>query len=109
MGVRQIVSSIVQRQVKRNLWGQGMSRHSREDMIRLAGRMMKSLADIMGDNTYLMGKAPCGADATVFSFVANSLCPLFDSELLTVTRSHANLVAYNERMMKEFYPDLAKA
>jgi glutathione S-transferase len=54
-----------------------------------------------------MGSTPCGADATAFSFVATNLCPLFESELCTHVQSHANLVAYNERMMKEFYPELA--
>lgn len=105
--MRGLVVRIVRRQVRRNMWGQGISRHSRAEICRLAARILTSLSDVMGDNKYLMGPRTCGADATVFSFVAGSLCPVFDSEVLTHARSHKNLVEYNQRMMAEFYPDLA--
>lgn len=105
--MRGLVAWMVRRQVNRNMWGQGMSRHSRADICRLAGRMLTSVSDVMGDNKYLMGSRACGADAAVFSFMANCLCPVFDSEVLTHPRSHKNLVDYNQRMMAEFYPDLA--
>ncbi len=105
--LRGILVRVIRRQVNRNMWGQGMSRHSRADICRLAGRMLTSVSDVMGDNKYLMGSRACGADAAVFSFLASCLCPIFDSEVLTLTRSHKNLVEYNQRMMAEFYPDLA--
>jgi glutathione S-transferase len=105
--VRVFLAPFVRRQLKRNLWGHGMGRHSRADIVKLARHMLQSLSDIMGDNKYLMGNKPCGADATVFGFVAGALCPLFDSEVLLAAQSHANLVAYSERMMKEFYPEMA--
>lgn len=105
--LRGILVRVIRRQVNRNMWGQGMSRHSRADICRLAGRMLTSVSDVMDDNKYLMGSRACGADATVFSFLASCLCPIFDSEVLTHARSHKNLVDYNQRMMAEFYPDLA--
>jgi len=104
--VRGLLVRIIRKQVKRTLWGQGISRHSRTEICRLAARVLASVSDVMGDNKYLMGSRACGADATVFSFVASSLCPVFESEILGHARSHKNLVAYNQRMMAEFYPDL---
>ncbi len=105
--VRGILVRMIRKQVIRNLWGQGTGRHSRAEICRLAARILTSLSDVMGDNKYLMGSHTCGADASVFPFVAGSLCPVFDSEVLTHARSHKNLVDYNQRMMAEFYPDLA--
>ncbi|MEM7636882.1 MAG: glutathione S-transferase family protein [Pseudomonadota bacterium] len=105
--VRGILVRMIRKQVIRNLWGQGTGRHSRAEICRLAARILASLSDVMGDNKYLMGSHTCGADASVFPFVAGSLCPVFDSEVLTHARSHKNLVDYNQRMMAEFYPDLA--
>lgn len=107
--LRTIAVPIIRRQVKRNLWGQGMGRHSREEIVQLGAMALKALSDVLGDNRYLMGSKPCGADATVFSFVAGALCPVFDSGILGHAQSHSNLVAYNERMMQEFYPDRASA
>lgn len=106
--LRAPLTAFVRRQVKRNLWGHGMSRHSRTEILELSSRVFTSLSAIMGDNKYLMGDKPCGADATVFSFVAVALCPIFDSEILDQARSHANLLDYNQRMMEQFFPELAK-
>ena len=50
---------------------------------------------------------PCGADATLFAFVAGALTPYFDSPVRRSFEKAANLVAYRDRMMTEFYPDLA--
>ena len=104
--VRGILVRMIRKQVIRNLWGQGTGRHSRPEICRLAARMLTSLSDVMGDNKYLMGSRACGADASVFPFVAGSLCPVFDSEVLAHAQSHKNLIDYNQRMMAEFYPDL---
>jgi glutathione S-transferase len=106
--LRMIAIPVIRRQVKRNLWGHGMGRHSHEEIVQLGAMALKALADVMGSNRYLMGNSPCGADATAFSFVAANLCPLFESELCTHVHSHANLVAYNQRMMEEFYPEFAR-
>lgn len=105
--MRGLLVHMIRKQVKRNLWGQGTGRHSRSEICRLAKRMLTSLSDVMGDNRYLMGPRTCGADAAVFPFVAGSLCPVFDSEVLEYAQSHKNLVEYNQRMMAEFYPELA--
>lgn len=104
--IRGLVVRMIRKQVKRDMWGHGIGRHSRSEICRLAGRILQSVSDVMGDKKYLMGSRPCGADAAVFSFVAGSLCTVFDSEILTHAQSHKNLVDYNQRMMAEFYPDL---
>lgn len=105
--LRAIAVPVILRQVKRNLWGHGMGRHTRTEICRLGGLALAALADVLGGNRYLMGDKPCGADATAFAFASSALCPLFESELLIQARSHPNLVAYSERIMKEFYPELA--
>ncbi len=104
--IRGLVVRMIRKQVKRDMWGHGIGRHSRAEICRLAGRILQSVSDVMGDKKYLMGSRPCGADAAVFSFVAGSLCTVFDSEILAHAQSHKNLVDYNQRMMAEFYPDL---
>jgi glutathione S-transferase len=61
------------------LSGQGFGRHTTAEIDRLAARGIESVASVLGDKPYLMGDEPCGADATVFAFVANLLCPVFES------------------------------
>ena len=56
------------------------------------------------DKPYLMGEAPSGADATVFPFVRHALCPLFKTPILNGAELQPNLVAYRDRMMRQYYP-----
>jgi len=101
--LRSLVVSMVRRGVRKNLHGQGLGRHSRDELVMLGKRAIDALASVLGDKPYLMGAHKCGADATAFAFVISLLCPLFDTQLRTHAESHSNLVAYAERMRREFY------
>ena len=73
----------------------------------MAARGIDALAQILGDHRYFLGAQPCGADATVFAFVACTLTPVFQSPVRDKMVAEANLVAYHDRMMKEFFPTFA--
>jgi glutathione S-transferase len=75
----------------------------------MASRAIDALSQILGDNQYFLGPEPCGADATVFAFVAATLTPTFPSPIRDKMQSTANLVAYRDRMMAEFYPNFGVA
>jgi hypothetical protein len=53
-----------------------------------------------------MGTEPAGVDATIFSFVAGVLCPIFESGVRAVADKRPNLSAYVGRMTARFYPEL---
>jgi glutathione S-transferase len=91
------------------LRAQGFGRHSAEEVADLAGRSVEALAEIVGDGPYLSGELICGADATLFAGLAAALSPHFDTPLRAAIAREPNLVAYRDRMMARFYPDLAKA
>lgn len=103
--LRPLVSALVRRKVGQALWGQGMGRHRREEIIALAAKGIESVAAVLGEKLYLMGETPCGADATLFAFVLGLLCPQFDTPLRGIVEGHANLVAYAERMRQRYYPE----
>jgi glutathione S-transferase len=105
--LRPLVVAMVRRQVRRNLWGHGMGRHTVAEMEELAGRDIRSIADFLAEKPYFMGATPSAADATVFPFVVHALCPLFETGLLAATELQPNLVAYRDRLMAEYYPELA--
>jgi glutathione S-transferase len=104
--VRPFVIALVRRQVRARLKAQGFGRHSRSEIEQLAARDLDALAAFLADKPYLMGDAPCGADATVFAFVAGILCPLFDTPIYTSAARHGNLVAYRDRGMAMWFPEL---
>lgn len=102
--IRPIAIRLVRRSVRGKLHGHGFGRHTEAEMTAMASRAFDSLSQILGENRYLMGNEPCGADATTFAFIAGSLAPIFESPLQAKAQSLPNLVAYRDRMMAEFYP-----
>jgi glutathione S-transferase len=102
--IRPFVVRRVRRNVRARLHGHGLGRHSEAEMTAMASRALDALSQILGDGRYLMGDAPCGADATAFAFVANVLTTTFESPLQAKAASLPTLVAYRDRMLAEFYP-----
>ncbi len=105
--MRYLVVSMVRKQIKRDLWGQGFGRHSREEIVRIGNRGIDAISQVLGDKSFLMGDTPCGADAIVFSTVAGVLCETFESAMLTHAKSKANLVTYRDRCMEHWFPEIA--
>ncbi len=105
--IRPLIIAMVRRQVRRNLWGHGVGRHSKAEIEQLGIRDIDAIADFLADKPYLMGQAPCGADATVFAFVTGVLCTRFVTPIRDAAEKHANLIAYRDRMMARYLPDFA--
>lgn len=104
--IQPLVANMIRRSVRKTLYAHGLGRHSDAEIAMLAKRAIDSVAAVLGDKPYLMGNARCGADATVFGFIASALCPLFESPIRTHAENHKNLVAYCDRLREEFYPTL---
>jgi glutathione S-transferase len=86
------------------LYGHGLGRLTKSDIARLAVRDIDALAAIMGDRPYLLGDKPCGSDAFVFGIVTSILTPPLDNALRDAMRKHPNLVAYCDRLTRQFFP-----
>lgn len=106
---RPLVHWMVRKEIRRNLWGQGLGRHTSEELLQLAEKDLTSLAAILGDRPYILGDRPCGFDASCYGFVSSVLVPLFDHPTTNAAKRHDNLVAYAERMRAEFFPELDQA
>ena len=99
---------MIRRRIRGHMHSHGIGRHTEAENNVTAARAVESLAQMLGDNKYFMGPTACGVDATVFAFVAGTLCKTFDSPMRTKMEGMNNLVAYSKRMFAEFYPDFAK-
>jgi glutathione S-transferase len=103
--IRPIVRSMVLRQIRRSAYGQGMGRHTKDEQILLVNKAITATAQVLGDRRYLMGEQPCGADATAYAFASSALCKIFDSRIRGEVEKHSNIVAYVERMEKQYFPE----
>lgn len=93
----------------RALHGQGFGRHGLAEVADLAGRSYAALAALIGDGPYLAGETMGGADASLFGCITAAATPFFDTPIRDAVTRHPNLIAYRDRMMARFYPELAAA
>jgi glutathione S-transferase len=100
--LRPVVMALVRRKVRKSLYAQGMARHSSEEIATLATRSIDSIADFLADKTFFMGSEPVGVDATIFAFLAGTLCPVFDTPIRTAAERRDNLKHYVARMTARF-------
>jgi len=107
--IRPLIVAMVRKKVRGNLHAHGIGRHTIDEKNLLASRCIEALAQVLGSNKYVMGDQPCGADATLFAFVAGSLPKVFESPLRDKLVRMDNLMAYHECMMAEFFPGFVKS
>jgi hypothetical protein len=104
--IRPFVTAMVRRNLRARLRGQGLGRHSRDEIAALGTRSIDAIAEFLADKPYFLGAEPTGVDATMFAFAAGVLCPLFKSALRGAAEQHDNLRRYVGRMTARFYPEI---
>jgi glutathione S-transferase len=97
-GVRKVVPALVRRKVKRDLLGQGMGRHSRDEIVARAVADVGVLAAALGDDPFYGGAEPGAIDATAYAFLANIAWVALETPVKAAVLAQPNLVAYCERM-----------
>lgn len=107
MPLRPIVTKLVRRNVRRDLHGQGLSRHNDAERERIARRGFDALAAQLGDKPFMMGETPTSVDAAVFGIVVNALTDVFETPQRTHVQSQPNLIAYRDRGLALWFPDFA--
>ena len=71
----------------------------------MAKRDIAALAAIVGDGTYVHGDKIRTIDTVVFSIVVNLTHVTVNTPMTQAARAHANLVAYAQRILDQYFPD----
>ena len=87
--------------------GHGIGRHSEAEMTTMAVRGIDALSQILGDNRVLPRvRSPAARMPRSSRSSPAAWRRIFNSPVQrTSSRATANLVAYHDRMMAEFFPD----
>jgi len=104
--IRPVVTAMIRRKLRATLHGQGLGRHSPEEILALGTRSINAISDFLGDKPFFMGGEPTGADATMFAFVCAVLCPHFESRVRSAAERRENLCRYVGRITARYYPGL---
>src|SRR5262249_43837859 len=107
--IRPLVQSMVRKRMRKILWTQGISRHSDEDIIEAGlGGWRAVLAVMAGGAVFFRGE-PTGTDTIVFGALATTVLTPIKSPIHDFLRSDPRCVAYAERMLAQFFPELARS
>jgi glutathione S-transferase len=101
--LRSLLPLLLRRKMRGYLHAQGVGRHPDAQITRAASADLASLAELLGDHEYFHGQ-PSTIDATLYGFVAAWMSHRFDSAIKQEATSHANLVAYCNRMRDRYWP-----
>jgi glutathione S-transferase len=96
--LRGLVATLVRRKVRRDLFGQGIGRHSRDEIAAKGAADLDALSAELGASPFFGGAEPAAIDATAYAFLANLVDVPVESPLKAHARSLPNLVAYCDRM-----------
>ncbi len=103
------VLPLVRRDIKKRVHGQGTGRHTLEQTAAFGAADLEALADVLGDQPFVLGDRPRIVDCVAFAFVESILAFPVDSPLKQRLAARANLVAYRARIRARWYPDLEPA
>uniref|UniRef100_A0A3Q2CJC1 Failed axon connections homolog, metaxin like GST domain containing a n=1 Tax=Cyprinodon variegatus TaxID=28743 RepID=A0A3Q2CJC1_CYPVA len=92
--------------VKREMYGHGIGRFSKEEVYGLMEKDMRTLATLLGDKKYIMGSKLSAVDATVFGHLAPAMWTLPGSRPEQLIKGELiNLAMYCDRIRRRFWPE----
>jgi glutathione S-transferase len=97
---------ILRRMQRKKLHEQGTGRHSYEEAMAIGACDLDALAELLGDRPFLLGDKPRTIDCTAFGFLEATLGFPLEGPLRKRGESHANLVAYRQRIRDRWWADL---
>jgi glutathione S-transferase len=105
---RPLVSRLVRRAVRDALWKQGTLRHPHDEIVEAAIRDWRAVLAFKSEGPFFFGDEPTGTDAIVFGTLATTVLTPIDTPIRAFLRSQPDCLAYAQRMLAQFYPELAK-
>ncbi|HWU63652.1 MAG TPA: glutathione S-transferase C-terminal domain-containing protein [Ensifer sp.] len=103
--LRLLVAPLVRRSILKSLKGQGTARLSEAENDEISALNSRAIASLLAEKPYLLGDRPSGADATVLAFALAATSSAFPGPTRDTILSHPNLVAYRNRLSREFLPE----
>ncbi|XP_014836562.1 PREDICTED: failed axon connections homolog isoform X1 [Poecilia mexicana] len=92
--------------VRREMYGHGIGRFSKEEVYTLMEKDMRTLATLLGDKKYFMGSKMSTLDATVFGHLAQAMWTLPGTRPEQLIKGELiNLAMFCERMRRKFWPE----
>jgi glutathione S-transferase len=98
--VRVTVAPILRAGVRKHLWGQGIARHTPDEIAAMGEADVRALALLLGDRPFFLGERPSSVDASVYGITHGMHQIPLPEPASALIRELPNLVSYDQRMTK---------
>lgn len=92
------VPALIRRSLRKQLYQQGVARHSLEDLYRWGAADLGAVSRVLGEKPFLLGDSPTSFDCAAFGQISGVLATRSDNALTLAARGIDNLVAWERRM-----------
>lgn len=103
-----IGAKLVRRRYLKRAMGQGLARHSTDELVQILQQNLQAVDELLGDKKYFFGDKYSSLDAIAFGVLGNcnlpSVKPLHES-----MQKFPRLQKFAVRMQDEFFPELSRA
>jgi glutathione S-transferase len=103
--LRWFVPGMARNQVRHDLRGQGIARHTDGEIDAKALEDVRAISNFLGDKAYFLGAAPTSLDATGYGFLTSLLRAPFSLPIQAEVDELDNLAAYCERLDRQYFTD----
>ncbi|XP_025093629.1 failed axon connections homolog [Pomacea canaliculata] len=101
-----LLKFFLSRVLRKELWNQGIGRHSDEEIWDIGRRDLNAISDFLAEKKFFLGDTPTEVDCTVFGMMTQVLFHMPGCRHQTHVRQNLpNIVAYVERMKTRVWPD----
>lgn len=103
--VRGFISKKVRKKVTASLIGQGIARHTPDEVYEKGRVDFQALSTLLGDKKYFVGEEPTQTDASVYGLLANLYYSPIKGPLQDMLKGHKNLVRFVEQIKAAYWPN----
>lgn len=93
-----LILAIIRRNLKKQAYGQGIGRHTRDEIYSIGKQDIHAIATLLGSNRYFFGDKPTSIDATIYAFLSVIVYTPLDNPLREVVCNNQRLMEYVARM-----------
>lgn len=99
-----ILPGLLRSGLRKTVYRQGMGRHSREEIDRIAQKDLQAVADLLGDRRFVAGDDVTVSDATVYAFLHSCVGTPHRSAQRDFVTENRTLSDYLKRMLDRLGP-----
>ena len=101
--LRSVVPLVARRGVARQVFNQGMGRHSKDEVLAISRDTLDALSVLIGDQPFCFGDKPFSLDATVYAFLAEAILVKLDNAFTRQARQYDNLQRYCDQIHQRYF------